>query len=132
MSRHTCQIPRCGGYAAVIRASNTHGTAELCYTHDGWSWSEILAAMTAPAADGCTCPHPAADHGDAGCEHTSRGPSVMVGCPCNGTEPPHRYACKSCGGESPVGIGYAVTAADRLPDADPSCVGPHLTVVGAR
>lgn len=37
------------------------------------------------------------------------------------------YICKSCGAQSPTGIGYVVTnGATTFPAPDPGCPGPHL------
>ena len=39
----------------------------------------------------------------------------------------HRYLCKSCGAESPAGIGYVQLNPGPLPDITPGCPNPHVT-----
>lgn len=39
----------------------------------------------------------------------------------------NRYCCKTCGAESPAGIGYYVAPDSELPAPAADCIGPHLT-----
>jgi hypothetical protein len=38
----------------------------------------------------------------------------------------NKYCCKTCGAESPTGIGYAVSTTYPLPAPRPGCIGPHV------
>lgn len=44
----------------------------------------------------------------------------------------NKYCCKTCGAESPAGIGYAVSPTAALPAPTPGCIGPHLSTESAR
>ncbi len=44
---------------------------------------------------------------------------------CGHVFPAERFVCKTCGAETPTGIGYAVTGAYTAPAPAPGCPGTH-------